>query len=144
MWYVCPSALIAFTGVNYPVKGHVFCNGCLSGIVEAAAGTSSSTIHCPTCRAPVSTSIFVCLFPLIIPDLVLSSHSKSPPRPAISTPLCSSSFPPHLSKQPRPQPCASRYRPCVKAHRRGRESSRATSHGERSLTTELSCMACPR
>ncbi|KAH9995495.1 hypothetical protein BJV77DRAFT_1093578 [Russula vinacea] len=35
--------------------GHVYCDGCISGTVKAAASTSSPTIHCPTCREPVST-----------------------------------------------------------------------------------------
>jgi len=35
--------------------GHVYCHGCISETVKAAASTSSSTIHCPTCREPVST-----------------------------------------------------------------------------------------
>ncbi|KAF8475175.1 hypothetical protein DFH94DRAFT_635599 [Russula ochroleuca] len=35
--------------------GHVYCHGCISGTVKATASASPRTIHCPTCREPVST-----------------------------------------------------------------------------------------
>jgi len=37
--------------------GHVYCHGCISEGVKATASTSSLTIHCPTCREPVSAVI---------------------------------------------------------------------------------------
>jgi hypothetical protein len=141
-----PPAFIAFMKANYAILGHVYCHGCISGTVKATASASPRTIHCPTCREPVSTGIPVCVysFTSTTADLFLFSHSRSFLCPSTSTPLCSSFFPPHLFEHSRSQPCTHRHRPRVKPHRRGRKGHRPASHGERSPTTELLCMARPR
>lgn len=70
--------------------GHVYCHGCISETVKTAASTSSSIVHCPTCREPVST---VAPNPLLIPPhlrpYVLSPFRRiylNPPTPILTSP----------------------------------------------------------
>jgi hypothetical protein len=55
-------------------------------VAASRPSTSSSSVHCPTCREPVSTGMFAGLFALTTPNLVL--YSPVPPDTLL--------IPPHL------------------------------------------------